>query len=218
MFDQNTGSTHKIITSQDKLHGVSPRPNHIYFSKAWPMGNVADKFYEISDTKPILSFVESRTIPGSDYINLDLSNATSGLKLYPETTGRVHEILVGFKPGNYVTQIDVPSGTPITRLPESSMIPSTTDATLKYLNAKNPEESPAFSPNLKFWAIKDMDAIVLRPVVLSGVDYELITITFMVAMHTITEVPSNRVDQCGKKLSPFNSVYDIIPYISEMRG
>ncbi len=205
---------------QDKLHGAAPRANHIYFTDKWPMAWVMDKYFEIAQTKPLVSYVKSYTIPGSDYINLDISNATSGLKLYPETTNRVHEILVGFKMGNYVVQIDVPNGTPLTRLPESSMIPSTSDASLKYLNAKNPEESPAYSSNLKFWAIKDMDAIVLRPLVPSGVDYEKVTVTFTIAKHVLVEIPprSGGKDACGRNISPFTTPYDTIPYISELRS
>ncbi len=226
MYEQFTGSTPRFINMAEKLHGQAPKPNHIYFTEKWPggMGWVSDKYFEITETKPLVSFVKSYILPVSDYKNLDLSNATSGLNLYPETTNRVHEILVGFKAGNYVVQIDVPNGTPLTRLPESSMIPSLTDASLKYLNAKNPEESPAYASGLKFWAVKDMDAIVLRPVIPTGVDYEKVTITFTIAKHVLTEIPPKQdargqplKDACGRTVPPV-PVFDTIRYISEMRS
>ncbi len=138
---------------------------------------------------------------------LDLSNAASGgLNLYPETDNQVHEVLIGMKLGNYIVQIDVPNGRPLWKLPQASMNPSKTDADLKYLGAKSPEDSPAYSPNLKFWFIKDMSAVILRPIVLSGVDFERVTFTFKVAKHVLTPLP-------GKP----PGAYDTIPYIEELR-
>ncbi len=225
MYEQFTGSTPRFINMAEKFHGPAPKPDHIYFTDKWPGGMswLSDKYFEITQTKPIVSYVKSYKLPVSDYKNLDLSNATSGLNLYPETTNRAHEILIGFKPGNYVIQVDVPNGTPLTRLPESTMIPSLTDSSLKYLNAKNPEESPAYAPGLKFWTVKDMDAIVLRPLLPSGVDYDLITLTFTIAKHVLTEIQPKRDakgqpirDSCGKIVPPV-AVFDTIPYISELR-
>lgn len=189
MFDQLAGSSTNFVSFKDKLHGVYPKPNHIYFTKEWP-GNKwnVGKFFEIVDTK-IIDYVRSYTLPENDYKEIDISNATNGLNLYPETDGQVHEILIGFKPGNYIIQIDVPNGSPLGTLPQSSMIPSKTDATLKYLNAKNPEDSPAFNPNIKLWAVRDQDAVILRLIILSGAAYEKATVVFKIARHKLAEIP-----------------------------
>lgn len=214
MFEQITGASPNFVSWKDKLHGQAPKPNHIHFSKAWPGTNkwARDSYFEIEKTAYV-DYRKSYTLPGSDYKELDLSNATSGLNLYPETDEQVHEILVGFKPGNYIVQIDVPNGSPLGKLPEASMIPSKTDSDLKYLNAKNPEDSPPESPTLKFWAIKDMPAIILRPITLSGQDFERVTITFKVAKHLLKQIPAN-VDASGNKIPPV-PVYDRIFFPTE---
>lgn len=210
MFEEYAGTYPTFVSYKDKLHGPAPKPNNLFFTKKWPGKTswAAGKYFQIIDTE-FVDYARSYTIPGSDYVNVDISNASGGIKLYPETDYQAHEILVGMKPGNYVLQIDVPNGNPLSKLPESTMIVSQTSTTLKYLNAKNPEDSPAYNPVLKFWALKDMDAIVLRPLTLSGVDYERCTLTFKIAKHLLEELPA-RPD--GKP-----HVADTIRPISEMR-
>lgn len=207
MFEEIVGATPTFVAYGQKLHGQAPKPNHVYFSKAWPGTNkwVRDTYFEIERAAPG-EYIKSYTLPGSDYKELDLSNASSGLNFYPETDNQVHEVLIGMKAGNYILQIDVPNGSPLWKLPQASMIPSKTDAALKYLGAKDPEDSPAYSPNLRFWFIKDMPAVILRPIILSGVDFEKVTFTFKVAKHILVPLP-------GKP----PGAYDTVPYIEELR-
>lgn len=218
MFEESAGTSPNFVSWKDKFHGMAPRPNHIYFTKAWPGTNkwTSGRFFEIKRTS-IGDYVKSYVLPESDYKELDLSNASAGLKFYPETDNQVHEILIGMKLGNYVLQIDVPNGSPLWKLPESTMIPSKTDSALKYLGAKNPEDSPPTNPTIKFWAIKDMPAIVLRPVLLSGGSFDKVTLTFKVAKHILKDFGEGTIDQNGNIIPPFSGAYDIIPYVEELR-
>lgn len=204
MFEEIVGASPNFVSWKNKLHAPAPNPNHLYFTDKWPGANWKNnKYFEIEKTA-YRFYLDSEILPVDDYKELDLSNATSGLKLYPESEGQVHEILIGFKPGNYIVQIDSPNGSPIGRLPESSMIPSKTDASLKYLNAKSPEVSPAHDPLIKIWAVKDMPAVVLRPFILSGQDYEKATITFTIAIHNVKALPAKPT-----------GAFDTVPFVTE---
>lgn len=221
MFEEYAGSSPQFVSWKDKIHGIAPKPNHLYFTKRWNGNNawVSDKYFEIVRTM-LIDYRFTYTIPGNDYVAVDLSNATSGLNLYPETTGQLNEILIGFKPGNYTTQIDIPSGKALASLSVSSMIPSPTDATFKYLNSKPPESSPESNPSLKFWAIKDMEAIVLKLINLgaASTDYEKMTFVVKVARHVLEEIPAefDQVSQC--KIPPFEErQYTTIPHMDELR-
>ncbi len=189
MFEQNVGAQPAFVSWKDKLHGEAPKPNFLSFSSEWPKDWLRGKSFQIKKSV-VVSFARSFDITGDDYKNLDFSNASGGLNLYPESEGYVHEILVGFKKGNYVAQIEIPSSKYLATLPQSSMIPSATDDILRYLNAKFPEDSPWESPNIKLWVVKDAAAFVFRLLTLEGIDYERCSVKFIVAKHKIEQLPT----------------------------
>lgn len=187
MYEQNVGAQPGFVSWKDKLHGEAPKPNYLYFSDKWPKDWLKGKYFKITRSV-IVTHARSYDITGDDYKNLDLSNASAGLKLYPESEGYVHEILIGMKKGNYLTQIEIPSSKYLATLPESTMIPSTTDDILRYLNAKFPEDSPWDNPNIKIWVVKDAAAFVFRLLTLEGIDYERCSLKFIVAKHRIEKL------------------------------
>lgn len=192
MFEQSVARVPFVVTWRDGLHGPAPKPDKLHFTPRWPGTHdwASGKYFKIKKTA-VTHFAKSYTIPGAnDYKEIDLSNSTAGIKLYPDSKGNVHEILLGFKPGNYIWQVDVPNNKSLTKLPESSMIPSKTDADLIYLNAWNPEDSPHTNPTQKFWAVKDMPAIVIRLIALAGNDFERCTMDIRVAEHELEELAS----------------------------
>lgn len=206
MYEENQDITPTRVSYRNFFHDSEQRAN-IYFTQDWAKvgsGWAAGKHFKIAKSIPV-NYPVTRDIPQIDYLELDLSNATNGMNLYPEVNFQAMEILVGFKPGNYVIQIDIPNGTPLAKLPESSMFPSKTDATNKYINAKEPSASPFNNPTIKFWVLKDSPAIILRPVVLSGCSYERVSMEFKTVRHLLTEL----------KTPP--SVYDTVEYPEALR-
>jgi len=163
------------VTTQVKPEDLFlQKESWVYFTNQWPdtWKWCSGKLFRVEDEPVIVPYAASYILPKNDYKDIDLSNSTAGLKLYPETEG----ILYQFKPGDYITHIYVPKEKYVYHLGESSMYPDLTSATLKYLGAKRPSDSPARAPLLFLYFIKDGPAFYLRPYVLDNVDYEKCTI------------------------------------------
>ena len=180
---------------RNKIHGPRPGRCNLYFTPEWAKRGYewcGGKYFEIvrSITVP---YSRTAIIPADDYIDFNLSNvddrgAVKGVKLYPEAQGRVHEILIGFKPGNYLIIPGIPSGKEfLLALSDTTMYPDIADADRKYM-AFQPEDSPEEDPNINLWAIKDYDAWTLRCYVLDGVGHEKITVSFKVVKHEVKEL------------------------------
>ena len=175
--------------------------------KSWARG----KLFEVIDTPMLVNYPVSYILPGDDYKDIDLSNATGGLNLYPEAEYVLYQIALGFKPGDYIVHIYI-SGTDkyIYRLAETSMYPDISSATLKYLGAFDPESSPFDAPLLFLYAIKGVDPIYLRPYVLEGVDYEKVTMLFKINKCKLREIENPTEEQLERAL--------YIPYYEELTG
>ncbi|GAJ03045.1 unnamed protein product, partial [marine sediment metagenome] len=182
---------------KSRLHGPKPQPSNLYFTEAWPDPHkwAKNKYWEIKETAPV-SYDKGYILPGDDLVtagistkNLDLSNATNGLKLYPESEGVAYEILIGLKPGNYQIGLYIPGVNDyLLALGDTSMYPDLTDDERKYLAAITPEDSPYANPLLKLWFIKDMAAWILKLYVLEGVEFEKCILGFRVAKHRLAEI------------------------------
>jgi len=186
-----TGLTLERAQWKHRIHGIKPLPNNLKFSEVWKDKGFSwcgGKFFEITRSV-VVPYSLSYILPNNDYKDIDLSNATSGVKLYPETEGRVYEMLVGFKPGNYHCILYIPSTRALLGLGYSNMVPDVTDADKRYLAAIKPEDSPAEDPTVKLWAIKEYDAWNLRLFVLDGVGYEKVVVELKIAKHDIKELP-----------------------------
>jgi hypothetical protein len=179
------------VTWRAKLHGPAPQPNYLYFTEAWPDAHkwAKGKYWEIKETA-LVSYDKGYILPGDDHKNLDLSNATGALKLYPESEGIVYEILVGLKPGNYQIGLYIPGVNDyLLALGDTSAYPDLTDAERRYLAAITPEDTPYDNPLLKLWAIKDMASWILKLYILPGVDFSKAVIGFRIAKHRLEEIP-----------------------------
>jgi hypothetical protein len=181
------------------------------FTQPWAKGNL----FEVAEEPVLVRYARSYTLPASDWKDLDLSNATNGLNLYPGDEDVLYQIAIGFKPGEYLTHVYIPKDKPIYRLGESSMYPvtdsgSTDYATLKYLGAYNPGDSPYDSPLLFLYAIKDVTAFYLRPLILEGVDYDKVTIGFYINKCKLKEIEKPSKEQLERAKR--------IEYYTEMTG
>jgi len=174
----------------------------VYFSPEWPetWAWCSGKLFKVVDEPIIVPYAASYILPSEDYKDIDLSNSNAGLKLYPEDTKVLYQCAVGFKPGSYITHIYVPKEKYVYHLAESSMYPDLTSATLKYLGAKRPSDSPAEAPLLFLYFIKDAPAFYLRPYVLEDVAYEKCTIEFTINKCKLEEIPTPTAEQIEKAL------------------
>jgi len=172
----------------------------VYFSEAWPdtWRWASGRLFRVKDEPVIVPYSKSYILPGEDYKKIDLSNSTSGLKLYPEDQGVLYQCALGFKPGNYITHIYVPSEKYVYHLGESTMYPDVTDADKLYLGAKRPSDSLAEAPLLFLYFIKDAPAFYLWPYVLAGVDFEKVTFELTINKCRLEEIPSPTEDQIRK--------------------
>jgi len=177
----------------------------VYFSPLWP-GTwkwCSGKLFEVHEEPILVTYPVSKILPASDYVDLDLSNAAAGQKLYPEDEGVVYQAAVGFKNGDYMTHIYVPKDKYIYALAESTQYPDVTDATKKYLGPKWPSDSPHTSPLLFLYFIKDGPALYLRPYVLESVTFEKVTIFFYVNKAKLSEIanPTEEMIKRAKRIA-----------------
>jgi len=152
----------------------------------------------------------SYILPGADYKKLDLSNATGGLKLYPEDEGVLYEIALGMKPGHYILHIYIPTNKYVFALAEGTMTPDVTNVSYRYLGARRPEDSPDTCPLLKLYAIKDMAAFQLWLYMLDGVGFDKASIIFYVNKLRLEEIISPTPQQVEQATT--------IRYYTELTG
>jgi len=166
----------------DVFEQVWPRPkvllpgHNIQFSDKFPDGlsHVKGKTFKIEKTAQVY-YELSWILPELHYKDINLSNEDAGEKLYPEASDVLYETLIGFKPGNYFTLIYFPADQPIYRLGYYSMTPLISSASLKYLGAVKPEDSPVNNPTLKLYTVYKLNPFIFRISVDNGVDYDKIT-------------------------------------------
>lgn len=190
MYELLTTPALQQATWKSRLHGPKPQPSNLYFSDAWPDSHkwCRGKYFEIKETA-VVSYPLGYRLPGNDQKNLDLSNATAGLKLYSESDGIAYEILVGLKPGNYQIGVYIPGISDyLLALGDSSMYPDLTDTERRHLATIAPQDSPFDNPLLKLWAINDMAAWQLKVDMLPGVDYDTAILGFKIAKHRLAEI------------------------------
>jgi hypothetical protein len=129
-----------------------------------------------------------------------LDNSAAGLKLYPANPGVLYQIALGLKPGNYLVHLHVPVNNYVYTLGESSMYPDVTSATLKYLGAKKPEDSPHTAPLWFLYAIKNAPAFIMRLYVDAGVDFDKVTVEFNINKCQLEEIEKPTPEQLDKAL------------------
>ena len=147
----------------------------VHFPKSWPstLKHVVDQTFRIDAVNQVPLAI-SHIIPTGDYRDVDLSNGSGALQesIYPTKTESLFEVALGLKPGNYVVHFYIPATRHIHSLEYAGMTPDVTSASLVYLGARKPEDSPPEDTRIKFYLVKDLAPLILRVYVLPGVDYE----------------------------------------------
>ncbi len=145
----------------------------VRFTPEWPdtLPYVSGKFFRIARTNEVnqdLPYI----LPSNDYRDVDFSNQTGGVNLYPENTKTLYEVALGFKPGNYQVQFYIPAGEYVSRLEQTGMTPDVTVAARRYLGAFKPADSPYEDKRILLYFVKDLEPLIARTYVDTGCDYE----------------------------------------------
>ncbi|KKM66808.1 hypothetical protein LCGC14_1477520 [marine sediment metagenome] len=154
---------------------------YVRFTDAWPLTlpQVKGKFFQVEKTNQV-PYDITRIIPGGNYTDVDLSNATGGENIYPENTKTLYETILGFKPGNYLVHFYIPAGEYVHRLEQAGMVPNVASATLRYLGARKPEDSPYDDKRIFMYSVKDLEPLILRLLVDNGVLWEKMVLGLVV--------------------------------------
>lgn len=178
----------------------------VSFSNNFPDGlsHVKGKTFRIAKQQQV-KYELSYIIKEACYADVDLSNDT-GQQLYPNDTSILYEMLIGFKPGNYLCHVYFPAEFPVYSLDYPGMNPLMSDAAKKYLGAIKPEDSPTDNPIFKLYLVYKLTPIILRLYADDGVAYEKATLEFTINRCLIKEgVP------------PANVTPKLIPYLDEIK-
>jgi len=154
---------------------------YVRFTDQWPLTlpHVKGKFFQVEKTNQV-PYDITRIIPGGNYCDVDMSNATGGENIYPENTKTLYETILGFKPGNYLVHFYIPAGEYVHRLEQSGMVPNVASATLRYLGARKPEDSPYDDKRIFMYSVKDLEPLILRLMVDNGVAWEKMVLGLVV--------------------------------------
>lgn len=131
----------------------------------------------------------SYTLKEACYKDINLSNEDTGVKLYPDSSEIVYEMLIALKPGNWYFIPYFPADQPIYRLDYPTMTPLVSDAALKFLGTVRPYDSPYLdepgfaawgAANFRLYLVFELKPIILRVVADDSVDYSKCTLEFLV--------------------------------------
>jgi len=166
---------------------VYPRPRillpnwWVTFSRAFPdtLDHIKGRTFQIAKQQQV-GYELSWIIKEACYKDVNLSNEDAGEKLYPDVSDNLYEVLIGFKPGNYLCHVFFPADYPIYRLDYPDMSPLISSASVKYLGAIKPSDSPVENPIFKLYLVYKLKPIILRLYADDGVDYEKISLEFTI--------------------------------------
>ena len=168
----------------------------VKFSDAWPdtLSYVKGNLFQIEKTNQVpydLSYI----IQTANFRDVDLSNSAAGENIYPENTKTLYEVALGFKPGNYLVHFYIPAGEFVSRLEQAGMVPDVTHATHRYLGARKPEDSPYDDKRIFMYFIKDLEPLILRVFVDTGIDYEKCVLGLTVNKCYMTHIVAPTAEQ-----------------------
>ena len=171
----------------------------VKFTDEWPdtLPHVKGKFFRVARVNQVnqdLPYI----LPSNDYRDVDLSNQTGGVNLYPEGSGTLYEVALGFKPGNYQVQFYIPAGEFVSRLEQAGMVPDVTVAARRYLGAFKPEDSPYEDKRILLYFVKDLEPMILRTFVDTGCDYEKAVFGVTVNKCYLDEMKTPTADQLAR--------------------
>lgn len=156
----------------------------------WAAGNL----FEVTNEPVVVQFPLPYTIPGGDYVDVNLANLPTGfsktqLNLYPNTPGVLYQAGIGLEKDDFFIQLGIPSATKyVYNLGMAFMYPSITDANLKYLGQKTWRDSPARTPLWFLYFIYNLPYIYFRIYALAGKDFEKCRIVFWINKCGLSQV------------------------------
>ena len=190
----------------------------VKFTDQWPdtLPHVKGKFFRIARVNEVnqdLPYI----LPSNDYRDVDFSNQTGGVNLYPENTRTLYEVALGFKPGNYQVQLYIPAGEFVSRLEQAGMVPDVTVVGRKYLGALRPEDSPYEDARIFLYFVKDLEPCIARvfvdtgqgPVVVPNIAFEKCVLGVTVNKCYLEEMKAPTSEQLSRAKS--------LSYYSELR-
>ena len=182
---------------------------YVRFTDQWPLTlpHVKGKTFQIEKTNQV-PYDITRIIPGGNYTDVDMSNATGGENIYPENTKTLYETILGFKPGNYLVHFYIPAGEYVHRLEQAGMVPNVASATLRYLGARKPGDSPYDDKRIFTYSVKDLEPLILRVLVDAGVLWEKIILGLVVNKCYLKQITPTAEQQARAK---------VIRYYPELR-
>jgi len=170
----------------------------VTFSSDWPSTHVAirEKTCRIDAVNQVpydLSYI----IPTGDFRDVDFANGSGTFKenIYPENQNSLFEVLLGFKPGNFLSHWYIPAGKSVHNLEYAQMYPDLTNVKRKYLGARQPKDSPYDDPRIKLYFVKDLAPMIMRLYVLGGVDFEKVVTGLTVNKCQMREITLPTEDQ-----------------------
>jgi len=153
----------------------------VTFSSDWPSTHEAirEKTFRIDVCNQVpydLSYILPTGAVGTIYRDVDFSNGGGAFQesIYPENQNSLFEVLLGFKPGNFISHWYVPAGKSVHALEYAQMYPDLTNVKRQYLGARQPKDSPYDDPRIKLYLVKDLAPLIMRLYVLPGVLFEKI--------------------------------------------
>jgi hypothetical protein len=219
----------------------------IKFSNSWdpsrtnvvgtkPNGSPYGRFFQVVATNQV-AHTMPYIIPANDYRDVDFSDSAvaPGIQenLYPRQDQTLYEIQLGFKPANFLAQFYIPASQVLGRLEQTTMQapdPPTVTALnftspLRYLGARKYTNSQYTDKKIYIYTIKDMDALIMRLFVDSGLpviatDYEKIVAVMIVNKLKLVEIPTQFDNATGAMVYPNQKMIETareIPYYTDNR-
>ena len=171
----------------------------VHFSVGYNTGEVAqygNKYYRIANPQQVI-FTRYYIIPQNDYKDITLSNSSSGSEnIYPYQYDELNEVLIGIECENVLVYPIMPSPDRyMNELAYTSMIPSPSDTTRRYLGCYTQKDSPKDEMKFRMCFVKDEVPAVLRLYVDSGEAYEKVMLHFLVNRCTLQKLDAPSEEQ-----------------------
>jgi hypothetical protein len=223
---------------QDKWYlkfsdGWPPARTNVVGNK--PSGATYGKFFQVVERNQVphdLSYI----IPANDWRDVDFSDVTTipGMQenLYPTQNITLYEIQIGFKKANFLAQFYIPASQALSRLEQTTMVapdpPTVTVANftspLRYIGQRKYADSPYDDKKIYIYAIRDMDPLIMRLFVDTGLpalatDFEKIIVGLIINKVKMQEIPT-QFDPAGNITFPTPKMCEmakVIPYHTDLR-
>ncbi len=183
----------------------------VSFPTTWPSTykNVSGKTFRIDASVPT-PYDLAYKIPSGDFRDVDFSNGNGTFQesIYPENQISLFEVALGFKPGNFIAQFQIPAAKNIHRLEYAQMEPDITNAKRLFLGSFQAKDSPYEDPTIKMYFVKDFTPLIMRLYVLAGIDYEKIVCGLTINRLKMRELTADELTPDNIKKAKVLRYYD----------